>query len=63
MNSNYLNYLLEPNDVRMPERLVIDDLPLHVLINLQRRTQLRKRSKKNHTHTKKEKEKKKGGTS
>ena len=53
MSPKFPNYLLEPYDVRVPERLVIDDLPLHILINLRRQTQLTKVSKK-HTGLKSE---------
>ena len=53
VNPKLPNYLLEPYDVRVPERLVIDDLPLHILINLRRQTQLTKVSKK-HTELKSE---------
>jgi hypothetical protein len=34
MRCIFVNYLLEPYDVRMPERPVIDNLSLHILIHL-----------------------------
>jgi hypothetical protein len=30
-------HLLEPDDVGMPQRAVVDDLPRHILVNLQNR--------------------------
>lgn len=54
VSPKFPNYLLEPYDVRVPERLVIDDLPLHILINLRRKTQLTKVVSKKHTELKSE---------
>lgn len=30
------NDLLKPDDIRMPQGPVVDDLPLHILINLEK---------------------------